>query len=63
MSRDRNYIISANQHLSPKLSFTFNLTSEHWESILCKILSFHRAERRDQSQSKMPIKLVTVSQE
>ena len=35
--------ISSNLFVSAKLSITFNLTSGHWESILCKILSLHPA--------------------
>ena len=35
--------ISSNLLVPPKLSLTLNLTSRHWESILSKILSLHRA--------------------
>ena len=35
--------ISSNLLVPPKLSITLNLTSRHWESILSKILSLHRA--------------------
>ena len=63
--------ISSNPIVSKKLSITFKLTSGHWESILCKILSLHRAKtfekktavRRDLTHCKIPNKLATVSQE
>ena len=64
MCRDRNYIISSNQHLSRKLSI-LHLTLLQDTGNQSFVKSSHSIVQREETsrKEKIPIKLVTVSQE